>query len=59
MELSKDIKENVEKAESKEQSKVIKANAEMELTDEKMDQVAGGIAPRHSSQSPLTRSNSF
>ena len=43
MELSKDIKENVEKAENKEQSKVIKDSTEMELTDDKMDQVAGGL----------------
>ena len=50
MELSKDIKENVEKAENKEQSKVIKANTEMELTDEKMDQIAGGLTANHGRQ---------
>jgi hypothetical protein len=36
------LKEQVEKAESKEQAKELIAEAGMELTDEKLDQVAGG-----------------
>lgn len=42
MELIGKLKEQVEKAENKEQAKELIAEAGMELTDEKLDQVAGG-----------------
>ena len=42
MKLTGKLKENVEKAESKEQAKKLIAKAGMELTDEEMDMVSGG-----------------
>lgn len=42
MRLIGKLKENVEKAENKEQAKELIAEAGMELTDEEMDQIAGG-----------------
>ena len=45
MEIIGKLKENVEKAETKEEAKKVIEEAGMELTDEEMDQVAGG-APR-------------
>ena len=45
MELTGKLKEEVEKAETKEEKKSLIEDAGMELTDEEMDQVAGG-APR-------------
>ena len=44
MKLTGKLKENVEKAETKEQAKELIANAGMELTDEEMDKVSGGLA---------------
>lgn len=46
MKLIGKLKENVEKAENKEQAKELIAEAGMELTDEEMDQVAGGSSAR-------------
>ena len=45
MELSKELKEKVQNAKSAEEARKILEEAGMELTDEEMDQVAGG-APR-------------
>ena len=45
MKLVGDLKDRVEKAENQEEAKKIIEEAGMELTDEEMDQVAGG-APR-------------
>ena len=45
MKLTGDLKNQVEKAESKNEKKKLIEEAGMELTDEEMDQVAGG-APR-------------
>ena len=45
MKLTGDLKEKVEKTENKEEAKELIEEAGMELTDEEMDQVAGG-APR-------------
>ena len=45
MKLTGDLKKQVEKAESKDDKKKVIEEAGMELTDEEMDQVAGG-APR-------------
>ena len=42
MELTKELKEKLENAESKEEEKKIIEKDGMELTDEEMDQVAGG-----------------
>ena len=42
MKLTGKLKENIEKAESKEQAKDLIAEAGTELTDEEMDQVSGG-----------------
>ena len=44
MELTGKLKEQVEKAENKEQAKEIIAEAGMKLTDEELDKVAGGLA---------------
>ena len=45
MKLVGELKEKVEKTETKEEAKKVIEEAGMELTDEEMDQVAGG-APR-------------
>ena len=45
MKLTGELKKQVEKAESKDEKKKVIEEAGMELTDEEMDQVAGG-APR-------------
>ena len=42
MELTKELKEKLENAESKEEAKKTIEDAGMELTDDEMDQVAGG-----------------
>lgn len=42
MELSKELKEKVENAKSAEEAKKILAEAGLELTEEELDQVAGG-----------------
>ena len=42
MELSKELKEKVENAKSAEEAKKILAEAGVELTEEELDQVAGG-----------------
>ena len=42
MKLVGDLKDKVEKAENQEEAKKIIKDAGMELTDEEMDQVAGG-----------------
>ena len=42
MELTKELKEKLEKAETKEEAKKIIEDAGMELTDEEIEQVAGG-----------------
>ena len=43
MELTKELKEKVEQAQSKEEVKIILEEAGLEITDEELDQVAGGI----------------
>ena len=45
MKLIGELKEKVEKTETREEAKKVIEEAGMELTDEEMDQVAGG-APR-------------
>ena len=45
MKLIGDLKEKVDKTETREEAKKVIEEAGMELTDEEMDQVAGG-APR-------------
>ncbi len=42
MKLTGELKEKVEKTENKEEAKKIIEEAGMELTDEELDQVAGG-----------------
>ena len=42
MKLLGDLKDKVEKAENQEEAKKVIEEAGMELTDEEMDQVAGG-----------------
>ena len=42
MKLTKELKENVEQAESKEETKEAIAQAEMLLDDEELENVAGG-----------------
>lgn len=43
MELTGKLKEEVEKAETKEEKKRLIEDAGMELTDEELEQVAGGL----------------
>ena len=43
MELTKEQKEKLENSESKEEAKKILEEAGMNLTDEELDQVAGGL----------------
>ena len=43
MKLTGDLKKQVEKAESKEEKKKLIENAGMELTDDELDEVAGGF----------------
>ena len=47
MELSKELKEKVEQAETKEEAKKIIEEAGLKLTDAELDQVAGGRRPHH------------
>ena len=42
MELTKELKEKLEKTKNKEEAKKIIEDAGMELTDEEIEQVAGG-----------------
>ena len=42
MELTKELKEKLEKAETKEEKKSLIEDAGMELTDAELDQVSGG-----------------
>lgn len=44
MKLIGELKDKVEKAENQEEAKKIIEKAGMELTDEEMDQVAGGVS---------------
>ena len=52
MKLTGKLKEKVEKAENKQQAREIIAKAGMELTDDEMEQVTGGICvvPGHKEQ---------
>ena len=43
MKLTGDLKEKVEKTENKEEAKELIKEAGMELTDDELDEVAGGI----------------
>ena len=45
MQLTKELKEKVEQAETKEEAKKILEEAGLELTDAELDQVAGGKPP--------------
>ena len=47
MELSKELKEKVEKTETKEEAKEIIEKTGIILNDEELDQVAGGRRPQH------------
>ncbi len=49
MKLTGKLKEEVEKAETKEEKKSLIKDAGMELTDEELEQVAGGKNTRRSS----------
>ena len=55
MKLVGELKDKVEKAENQEEAKKIIKDAGMELTDEEMDQVAGG-APRPTADKAFCRS---
>ena len=46
MKLTGELKEKVEKAETREEAKKVIEEAGMELTKEELDQVAGGLARR-------------
>ena len=45
MELTKELKEKLENAKSAEEAKNILKEAGLELTEEELDQVAGGFPP--------------
>ncbi len=47
MKLTGKLKDKVDKAETKEEAKELIAQAGMELTDEELDSVAGGLAANH------------
>ena len=47
MELTKELKERLDNAESKEEAKKILKEAGVELTEEEMDQVSGGGLSRN------------
>ncbi len=53
MKLTGDLKNQVEKAESKDEKKSLIENAGMELTDEEMDMVAGGVDSGFQSMQPI------
>ena len=46
MELTGKLKEQVEKAETKEEKKSLIEDAGMELNDEELDQISGGVKGR-------------
>ena len=48
MENTKEMKEKLEKAESKEEIRTISENAGINLSDEELDQVSGGARERRS-----------
>ena len=50
MENTKEMKEKLEKAESKEEIRTISENAGINLSDEELDQVSGGARERRSHQ---------
>ena len=52
MKLIGKLKEDVEKAENKEEAKKMIEEAGMELTDEEMEEVAGGSSINQASHSP-------
>ena len=52
MELTKELKEKVEKAKSVEEAKKIIEEAGIKLTEEELDQVAGGGRPHHHATVP-------
>ena len=54
MKLTGDLRNQVEKAESKEEKKSLIENAGMKLTDEEMDQVAGGVITSAQFYAPQT-----
>ena len=56
MKLVGELKDKVEKAENQEEAKKVIEEAGMELTDEEMDQVAGGGGPLYDS-APLDYSS--
>ena len=53
MELSKELREKIEKAASAEEAKKILEEAGVELTEEELDQVAGGRRVDHLSPFPI------
>ena len=52
MRLTGELKKNVDNAESKEEAKELIAQAGMELTDEEVEMVAGGLRHVKASKTP-------
>lgn len=59
MKLIGKLKENVEKTENKEEAKKMIAEAGMELTDEEMEQVAGGCSINSACENVMILNNSY
>ena len=59
MQLTGELKEKVEKAESKEEAKQAIEEAGMILSDDEMDQVAGGCPTNKAGISPQSRFQSY
>ena len=55
MKLTGKLKDKVDKAETKEEAKELIAQAGMELTDEELNQVAGGLAANQARDQKLWR----
>lgn len=59
MKLTGELKKNVDKAQTKEEAKELIAQAGMELTDEELDTVAGGLRHHAASTSVLVKNHAF
>ena len=59
MELTKELKEKVEKVKSVEEAKKILEEAGVKLTEEELDQVAGGLPRRITKVSQKTSANTL
>ncbi len=59
MKLTGELKKKVENTKSKEEAKELIAQAGMELTDEELDTVAGGLRHHAASTSVLVKNHAY